>query len=421
MKLVFKITFLFLLISSVVFLVGGMFIYNAMSREIEKEEKFFLEERLQSVVNLLERRSPSRKMVRDKVVIEPLDSLTAETPIVFSDTLVTHTTLQRLENHMKLDVIKKVNGKAYKIMLYDLIIEEDDIEDAVRESMTKTYLLLMAVLLILSFVTSYFVFKPFQATLAAIRDFSVRQSGVVKLPGSSTSEFNKLNLFVEKMTAKAIRDYQSLKEFSENASHEIQTPLSIAQGKLELLMESANMNEEQMELITSAQQALRRLSKMGNSLSLLTKIENKEFSDFATVDMTNVVSALLFDFKELIELKSIQQETHIASNVLVKGNQVLLEIMVTNLLNNAIRHNHTNGQLSVTLDSEKLKVTNSGSEMKDQLSNYFLRFKKGSDNPDSTGLGLSIVKKVCDEHGFEVKYEVFSKQHELTVSWTRVN
>lgn len=417
MKLIVKITLLFLLISSIVFLIGATFTYNAMSREIDKEARWFLEERLTSVLGYLERRMPERKLVREKMIIEPLDSMTAETEPAFSDTLVTHVTLQRIEPHLKLDVVRKVQGRAYKITLYDLIIEEDDIEDAVRESMIKTYMLLLGVLLILSFIASYYVFKPFQGTLNAIKKFSLKDKESIQLPHSSTSEFKKLNVFIREMTRKVRKDYQSLKEFSENASHEIQTPISIAQGKLEILMESANLNEEQMELISSAQHALRRLSKMSTSLALLTKIENREFSDFSKVDFSKLVSGQLFDFKELIELKSINLHANVTPDVHVKGNEVLLEILVTNLLNNAIRHNYPSGKMDVSLDSSSLTVANTGKSLTGDTENLFMRFKKGSDNPDSSGLGLSIVKKICEEHRFSVHYSAIGEQHTLTVRW----
>lgn len=418
MKLIFKITLFFMLISSVVFLIGAMITYNAMSTEIDKEECWFLEERLESVVGYLNHRKPDHQVVRDKMIITPLDSLTEETKPVFSDTLVTHAALGRIEPHSKLDVIRRVNGRAYKIILFDLIIEEDDIEDAVRISMTKTYLLLLGVTLILSLVASYIVFKPFQQTLAAIRDFSIKESGHKALPRSSTSEFKNLSRFVGEMMAKAQRDYQSLKEFSENASHEIQTPISIAQGKLELLMESANLKEEQMELISSAQHALQRLSKMSNSLSLLTKIKNKEFSDFKEVNLSHVVSHLIFDFKELVELKSISMCSEVESDVKVAGSETLLEIMITNLLNNSVRHNKYGGELSIWLTKNQLKVANTGTHHIENPEVFFQRFKKSSDNPDSSGLGLSIVKHICDEHGFELHYHVQDEHHELVVSWT---
>ena len=419
MKLIVKITFFFMLIASLVFVVGAMFSYNAMSREITLEERYFLEERLQSAIRYLERRMPTEEIRREKLIITPLDSTAQETEPMFSDTLVTHITLQRIEPHSKLDVVKKINDKAYyKITLYDLVVEEDDIKDAVQESMVKTYLLLFVVTLVLSLIASFYVFGPFQKTLDIIRNFSVKHEFEEFFPNTSTSEFKKLNQFIINMMRGARKDYLALKEFSENASHEIQTPLSIAQGKLELLMESNDeLTEEQMELISSALYALKRLSKLGNSLSLLTKIENQEFSDFSSVDMTKLISRFLFDFKELVELKEIKMFSEVSPDVQVSGNLVLLELLVTNLFNNAVRHNHSGGEIYVRLMPNKLEVKNTGEVLKVDANDIFNRFKKGSDNPDSLGLGLSIVKRICTEHQFDIKYTRADEQHCFTVSW----
>lgn len=418
MKLIVKITFFFMLIASLVFLVGATFSYNAMSREIALEEQYFLEERLQSAIRYLERRMPTEEIRREKLVITPLDSTAQETNPVFSDTLVTHVTLQRIEPHSKLDVVKKIKGRAYKIMLYDLVVEEDDIQDAVQESMIKTYLLLFVVTLVLSLIASFYVFGPFQKTLAIIRQFSIKDEFSVRFPNTSTSEFKKLNQFIMDMMHNARKDYLALKEFSENASHEIQTPLSIAQGKLELLMESNDeLTEYQMELISSALYALKRLSKLGNSLSLLTKIENQEFSDFHEVDMTKLVSRFLFDFKELVELKDIKLLSEVSADVMVSGNLVLLELLVTNLLNNAVRHNYAGGEIDVRLMAHSLEICNTGHPIKGNTEDIFRRFKKGTDNPDSSGLGLSIVKRICTEHGFEIQYVRQDERHCFRVTW----
>lgn len=417
MKLIIKITLLFVLISAIVFSIGGVITYQAMSREIEKEEKFFLQERLESVVRYLNRRPVDKRFVRDKLIIQPMDSLTQETELIYSDTLVMHTMLQRLESHLKLDAVQKVDGRVYKITIYDLIVEEDDIVDAVRSAMLKTFLLLLGVSLILSLVTSYFVFRPFQATLTAIRSFSIKSSHNVTLPNSSTSEFRKLNQFVDEMMTKARNDYRALKEFSENASHELQTPLSIARGKLELLMESEGLREEQMELIQGAQHALTRLSKLSNSLSLLTKIENREFSDIEPVNMTELVKRLLDEFRELIKLKEITLNTTLADSVEVSGNQTLLELLLTNLLNNAIRHNYSGGSIQLDLKPGNLCISNTSHAQQVDPSELFERFKKGTENPDSSGLGLSIVKKICEQHQFVVDYTLYNEQHVLTVRW----
>lgn len=419
MRLILKITLLFMVISSIVILVGAVFSYNSMSREIEKEEQWFLEERVDFLVGWIERHEPKNQIMKEKMIITPLDTLLAETDPVFSDTLVTHTTLQRVEPHIKLDVIKHVKGRAYKIMLFDLIIEQDDIEDAVKDSMTKTYVLLLIVSFLLSLIASYVVFKPFQETLEVIRNFSIKNRSFNKLPTSTTSEFKKLNLFVEEMMQKAQSDYWALKEFSENASHEFQTPISVALGKLDLLLESGELQEDQLGLITSAQDSLRRLSKLSNALALLTKIENKEFSEQTKVNFSNLVKSHLNDFRELMDLKGISLAVSIEEDVMVNGNSTLLEILITNLITNAIRHNlKESGHIHVRLLPGHFSVENTGCKSTENPSRYFQRFKKGSENPDSSGLGLSIVKQICDQHGFRIDYQIQEQIHNLSVKWT---
>ncbi|MFT6867871.1 MAG: signal transduction histidine kinase [Cyclobacteriaceae bacterium] len=417
MRLIIKITIIYALIAFFVFLIGGYINYTVMSREIDKEQRFFLNDRLKHVITWIEKRNLDKPHERNKLKITPLPEMVEETKGIYSDTLAMHEDLQRIEPHIKLDVIKNINGRSYKIMLYDLIIESDDIEDVVKETMFKTYLILLLTMLIISFIVSYYIFKPFHETLRAIKSFSIRSNKKIYLTSPSTAEFKKLNHFIEEMTNQVIIDYKALKEFSENASHEIQTPLSIADGKLELLLGYPNLNEEQMELIISARNALKRLSKTNNSLSLLTKIENREFADFTAIDFSTLVKNILSEFKELIELKSIKLESQIESDVQLSGNQVLLELMVSNLLNNAVRHNYSEGYIRLTLTKQQLIIENSGNELCVNTETLFQRFRKGTDHPDSSGLGLSIVQLICGQHHFQIEYSISDKQHRLSVSF----
>lgn len=417
MRLIIKITIIYALIAFFVFLIGGYINYTVMSREIDKEQRFFLNDRLKHTVTWIEKRNLDKPFERNKLKITPLPELVEETNNIYSDTLALHEDLQRIEPHIKLDVIKNINGRSYKIMLYDLIIESDDIEDVVKETMLKTYLILLLAMLLISFVVSYYLFKPFHETLLAIKLFSIRSHKKIILNKPSTAEFKKLNYFIEDMTNQVITDYRALKEFSENASHEIQTPLSIADGKLELLLGFPNLEKEQLELITSARSALRRLSKTSNSLSLLTKIENREFTDFEQIDIAGLVSDIVGEFSELILLKSINLELQLDQHVILNGNRVLLELLVSNLLNNAVRHNHADGFIRVTLSKEKLIVENSGQELAINPQLLFQRFRKGSDHPESSGLGLSIVQLISKQHGFDVNYQEVDKHHTLIVSY----
>ena len=93
---------------------------------------------------------------------------------------------------------------------------------------------------------------PFRETLERISKFKVQDPEPPVFPETSTKEFRQLNQILGEMTSKAQNEYQVLKKFGENASHEMQTPLAIAAGKLEMLSDSDDLDEEQFALIMSA-------------------------------------------------------------------------------------------------------------------------------------------------------------------------
>lgn len=415
MKLIFKITLLYLFISLVVFLLGGVITYQVIKREMNFEEQRFLQERLSYSLRMIEKRKPTKPFEKDKISIIPLGLAGVEVPVTFSDTLVMHSTLQRMEPHTKLYTVAKVGDEFYKITLYDLIIEEDDIEEGVMESLVKMYLLLTALILVLSWVASFWLLKPFNKTLEKIKNFSLKRNEGIHYEPSGTREFDKLNRFLEEMGHKMQTDYQSLKEFTENASHEMQTPLSITNGKLELLLESENLTDEQVVLIISAQESIQRLSKMSKALLLLTKIENKEFENIEAVNLSELISKLLFDFKELVNLKTITLQTNIEENVCVRMDNTLAALMITNLINNAIKHNHERGFIQINLNKQRLAIANSGHALKSNPPLMFERFRKGSQSKESIGLGLAIVKKICEVSDFDVRYRYDGEKHQMEI------
>jgi len=417
MRLILKITIIYLLISLVVFLLGGLITFEVINREVDFEQKGFLRERLTSVSHMIEHRHLDHPIVRDKIAVYPLTEHHEDTEIVYSDTLVMHATLQRMEPHVKLDVIKNINDRSYKISIYDLIIEQDDIADGVQESLIKMYLLLTVVVLVLSSLTSFWLLKPFNRTLEKIKNFSLRRDKKVSFEHSRTKEFNKLNQFLEDMMTKMQRDFQNMKEFTENAAHEMQTPLSIASGKLEILLDAENLNEEQLAMITSAQQSLKRLSKLNKSLSLLTKIENKEFENVQEIDLSEELKRQIYDFDELIKLKSIVLSTVIEEHVHVKMDSVLCGVLITNLLQNAIRHNKEHGEIDITLDHTRLEISNTGDSLSTDPQLLFERFRKANQSHESLGLGLAIVKKIIDTSGFKIDYRYKDNKHIIEVQF----
>ncbi|HYH56957.1 MAG TPA: HAMP domain-containing sensor histidine kinase [Anseongella sp.] len=410
MKLVYKFALWYLVITLFALAIGGVISYREIKEEVDFEQALYLKGTIDMAVRKLSRGVPPDSLKKHNVEIRLLDPAKPELEFHTTDTLVMHPFLQRMEEQIKISNSHKINGRHYYIAAYDGMVESDDITDAVIKSITGIFIVMLIITGLLSFLISKILLNPFHQNLKAIRAFRLRQKEPLKLAPTRTSEFKKLNLFLDRMTKKAQQDYSNLKEFTENASHEMQTPLSIIRGKLELLMES-EINDSQAKLIMSAHNAVEKLSKMGQSLILLTKLENQEFETPGTINFSRLLTDSLFAFEELIEMKSITLEQEVAENVQVAIHPVLADILLSNLLSNAIRHNKRRGRIRIWLTEKELTVSNTGDPLDVAPSEMFKRFKKSNQSTDSVGLGLAIVKQICEQNDILIEYDYEGSEH----------
>ena len=418
MKLLVKTSLFYLLIILVVLGLGGLVSYSVFEHEIQEETDRFLKGRFYTLQDRLDAGELARSYTDDKLRIDTLtarpDTL-GKASFQFTDTLVMHYYLKRLENNRKLTGYAQVDSTYLKLTLYDVIVESNDIMDGVVRSLTWLFVLLGVGLLLGSFLFSRLLLKPFKQTLHEINRFTVTETRSLALPDTTTAEFKQLNHFVEQMTHKMRSDYQRVKEFSENASHEIQTPLAVAKGKLELLSQSEYLTEDHLTLIGTAYQAVDDVSKLAKSLMLLTKIENEEFSDFQAVDGSDQLRRVVADFDELLTLKGLALTTDIAQEVQLHNHPVLLRILLSNLFSNAIRHNTPDGTIQVSLRPDRLVVANSGKPLQEPPEALFARFKKNHQADGSLGLGLAIIKKICDISGYHITYQYLDGWHTVSI------
>jgi len=423
MKLLLKTSLLYLLIILVVFIVGSTVTFDIFEHEIQVETDHFLAERFHAVHKDLLSEGPARAYPGEKLLIDTLPfqpAATGKASFCFSDTLVMHQQLKRMEEHRKLIGYAQVNGAYLQLTFYDLIVERDDIMDGVVQALIRLFILLGIVVVVSSLLISGYLFKPFNKTLQEIKKFNIKDLKPLQLEKTNTKEFNSLNGFIEQMTEKVSRDYRNLKEFSENASHEIQTPLAIAKGKLELLLQSHNLSEKHLHLIETTYKSIDYISKLSKSLTLLTKIENQEFSDFKQINFSEQLKNTVADFDELITLKEIVLNTAIEDQVYISNNLIITKILINNLFNNAIRHNTHGGKIKVALHDEKLEISNTGEPLKETPEALFERFKKNNQSSESMGLGLSIVKKICDVSDYHIHYKYQDGWHHITVHIKRI-
>lgn len=414
MRLVHKFTIWYLAITFVVLAIGGIILFFTIRAEVDFEEALMLRERLDRAVARLEKGVDPEHLRRHKIEVRELDMALPEIEFDRTDTIAYHEYLQRNEKQVKVIISRKINGKHYYLSAFYGLVESDDITHAVVTSLFWIILLLLAVSALLSVAISRTLLAPFNKTLEVIHSFQLKKKEPVQLPATKISEFKKLNVFLAGMMEKARQDYVALKEFTENASHEMQTPVAIMRGKLELLLDTP-LTDDQARLIMSTQNSLDRLSKMGHSLTLLTKIENKEFVSPDPLNFSSLVSDSLYAFEELMEMKSLKTEQHIEEGVMVKIHPVLADILLSNLLSNAIRHNVEGGVIAVELTKKHLLVRNTGAPLEGKEEEMFGRFKKGRGNIDSIGLGLAIVKRICEQSKLDINYQNQDPFHIFTL------
>ena len=321
------------------------------------------------------------------------------------------------ESYRKIDFLIRVKGRNY---IASVLKSQQETEDIIQLILLIS-IAVIAFLLMALFISNRFLlrklWKPFNDTLGQLKQFNFSSKSSFVPKETEISEFKELNKTALTLLEKVSSDYESLKNFTENASHEIQTPLAVIKNKTELLAQMENLDESQINLIQGVHEAASRLSRLNQSLLLLAKIENRQFKTIQKINFSNTISRLVIDFEELASTKSIVIEKHISENVLLEMNESLAEILISNLLLNAIKHNYVNGKMCVFLDTNSLSVVNTGSELSGDPSNLFQRFVKKSSTPDSLGLGLSIVKSICDTCQFTLSYLVKEGEHIVSVKF----
>ena len=303
----------------------------------------------------------------------------------------------------------------YLIRLSKSLIERDELREVIGRFIVILLGLFIFVLFWLNRIISRSVWSPFYEILSKTKDFKVIQNQPLTFAKTNISEFDDLQNVLQELTHQISTDYHALKEFTENASHEIQTPLAIIRSKLENLIQSENLQEADMKAIQTVYEAAGRLSKLNQSLLLLTKIDNWQFVKQEQINMSQIIEGQLINYGDFIFGKQIQISKDLDKTFELEINPILLDILLSNLLINSIKHNIKNGTIIITLTHEKLVIQNTGKALENIPSDFFGRFKKHNTESDSLGLGLAIVKKICDTNNLKIVYLYQNNIHAIEI------
>ncbi|NCU05208.1 MAG: HAMP domain-containing histidine kinase [Chitinophagaceae bacterium] len=313
-----------------------------------------------------------------------------------------------------LSKIIHINGKPFELFAETNVEETEETVAAIAVLTFLFFLILVAGLLFLTRRLSAQLWKPFRNTLAKLKNFRLNSATPLVFEQSDTAEFEELNNALRKLIAQNISAYKAQKEFTENASHELQTPLAIIKNKLDLLLQKESLTERQYQLIEEINKSLTRITGINRNLLLLAKIENHQFDDMSDVNVSTIVEQCSELSGDFFEQKNLHLQTTVETNVIISSNATLVEILVNNLLMNAYRHTVHNGHISIQLNKAKLSVYNSGKQALDSRI-IFERFSKKTGEHTGTGLGLAIIKEICVRHKWDINYQFKNEQHCFSV------
>lgn len=319
------------------------------------------------------------------------------------------------EKFRQLQFIIKANQQWFKATVSKSLEDTDDLIHSILLITFITILLILIVSFFINRVVLKRIWKPFYQSLDAVKKFKISKENPLQFPTEQIEEFRFMNQTLERITQQAQLDYLSLKTFSENASHEIQTPIAIIRSKLDLLIQDENLTENQSKTLQSAYNAIQKLTRLNQSLLLLAKIENNQYEEVQNIDLKNKLEEKITDFQELWQSQQITV-TLFLKTFLVNMNKDLADILLNNLLSNATKHNYSGGNITIELNDNHLKISNTSHEPALDDKKIFQRFYKPTQNNDHNGLGLSIIKQICDTSGFKITYTFESDMHNFLIN-----
>lgn len=298
------------------------------------------------------------------------------------------------------------DGQYYELKLMISILERDDMVEAMLWYLGALFLLFLICTSIGIQLVLKGVFRPLHRLLDWLH--CIQPGKEVPPLGNPTKirEFRQLSDAALDMGNRSYKAYEEQKQFIENASHELQTPLAIVRGKVELLAESEGMTEQQMEQLDEIYATLGRAVKLNKSLLLLSRIENGQYTEMEDVSVDEILDELLPDLMDIYEHKQVRLiRKREEQPFIIRCNHSLAQILVSNLVKNSLLHNREGGELQVLTTPTSLVIKNTGDVPLDG-EKLFRRFYHGMDGKkDSTGLGLAIARSIALSSSLKLTYE----------------
>ena len=320
-------------------------------------------------------------------------------------------------------LIEKGNYVLYRKINFFHIYKNQNYRIEILQSQAQTDLLVWRIVMLnVALAMSFFLIifflnqisvrrglRIFYKTVSKLENYNISNPELISFENSEIDELNKLTEIFKKMSSKISADFNEQKEYTENVSHEIQTPLAIISAKADELLQSENLNKNEMEQLETIMNTTSRLARINQALILLTKIDNKFYAETTSCIVLKLLNEKIEFYSHLIIEKGIEVEIDVDDKFEISMNAYLADTLFLNLIKNSIMHNIIDGKIQIHFDGQSLHIRNSGPEL-DIKGNIFKRFVRSS-NKDSLGIGLSIVKRICNLYLINITYNYINQHH----------
>ncbi|MBO8455886.1 MAG: HAMP domain-containing histidine kinase [Bacteroidetes bacterium] len=422
MKLIYKIALSLSGVMLVFVALWGIVFFNVMTAEINDETDDMLEDYSEDIIMkwLSGERLPSTDNGTNSTYYVrrvPEEYALANPWIRYEDSDIYIVSEKDDEPaRIRRQIFMDSDGRYQELTVAVPTFERADLRRSILLSIIMLYVVLLLSVVAIAVAVVMLNLRPFKALMKWMDSYVPGKKNDPVPSGSDVVEFRKLAQAAQRAADRFERQYQLQSQFIGNASHELQTPLAVCSARIEMLLDSPDLTEAQAGELVKMQRSIRSLIKLNKTLLMMSRIENGQFVDTEDVDIGALLKENVEIYEEIHAPESKKADVEENGRCIWKMNPQLAGVLTGNLLKNAFNHSPAGTEVTVRYGSDGFSVSNPGDKPLDS-SRVFTRFYQENPGKEgSTGLGLSLVRTICENSGLKVTYSFDGKRHVFTVT-----
>ena len=419
MKLKSKVTLSNLFVNAIFTTLAALALYFIVRSSVFKEMDQHLLNHKQDVISSFKSGDISQKSVKELgalgtyewIELHPFTGSAEAVSDSFKTVQNTRFEDQNPSTYRQLKSVISINGSLYTLLVYEEVTGWHKIASSIIIAISILLLVWFTMLYIGNHIVISNVLKPFFRTISKLKGIQSESDFHVTFPAVDIDEINELNGALNTMLKELESSFEEQKQFIQNASHELLTPLAIIRQKTDELINSPDLGEKELIQLAQIQQTINRLSKLSNALLLISRVESKQYPLKDYFDLYELVADIHTELDDFIGLKKLSVQNTIAKGINIKGNKELVHSLFYNIIQNAIYYSPEGSEIAFSASKKDTRldvaITDEGPGIPEEdRERIFARFEKsGSKKSNSPGLGLSIVKSIGSLHGWKCHIE----------------